>query len=56
MVVVTHTECLHGCTMPVDNINHLFVQLMQTKIILKFVKLLKTFKNYINCAMVFRFT
>jgi len=29
---------------------------MHKQIILKFVELLKTFKNYINCSNVFRFT
>ena len=39
---------IHGCTVHADNISALFVELMHTKIILKFVELLKTFKNYIN--------
>jgi len=42
--------------MHVDNINPLFVQLMHSKITLKFAELLKTFKNYINCSNMFWFT
>ena len=39
--IINIYEGLHGCTVHVDNINHLFVQLMPTQIILKSVKLLQ---------------